>query len=52
MFELVVFAVGVVEAFIVVVRVDEDAVAVGEALPAVPAVETSGCEQKEQPGSG
>ena len=44
-FELVVVAVGVVGTVRVVVRVDEDAVTVGEAFPAVLAAETSNCEQ-------
>ena len=44
-------AVGVVGTVRVVVRVDEDAVAVGEALPAVSAAETSSCEQEEQSGN-
>ena len=44
-------AVGVVGTVRVVVRVDEDAVAVGEALPAVLAAETSSCEQEEQSGN-
>ncbi len=42
---LVVVTVGVVGAVRVVVWVDEDAVAVGEAFPAVLAAETSNCEQ-------
>ena len=44
-FELVVVVVGVVGTVRVVVRVDEDAVTVGEAFPAVLAAETSNCEQ-------
>ena len=44
-------AVGVVGTVRVVVRVDEDAVAVGEALPAVLAAETSSYEQEEQSGN-
>jgi hypothetical protein len=42
-----VVAVGVVGTVRVVVRVDEDAVAVGEALPAVLAAASSNCEQEE-----
>jgi hypothetical protein len=42
---LVVVTVGVVDTVRVVVRVDEDAVTVGEAFPAVLAAETSNCEQ-------
>ena len=38
-------AVGVVDTVRVVVRVDEDAVTVGEAFTAVLAAETSNCEQ-------
>ena len=44
-FELVVVVVWVVGTVRVVVRVDEDAVTVGEAFPAVLAAETSNCEQ-------
>ena len=44
-FELVVVVVWVVDTVRVVVRVDEDAVTVGEAFPAVLAAETSNCEQ-------
>ena len=40
-------AVWVVDTVRVVVRVDEDAVTVGEAFPAVLAAEASSCEQEE-----
>ena len=52
LFEFVVFAVRVVGAFVAVVFVDEDAVAVGETLLAVLAAATPKDEQKKQPGSG
>ena len=42
---MVVVVVWVVGTVRVVVRVDEDAVTVGEAFPAVLAAETSNCEQ-------
>ena len=49
-FEFVVFAVRVVGAVRVVVRVDENTVAVGETLLAVLAAATPRDEQKKQPG--
>ena len=49
-FELVVVAVWVVGAFVVVVFVDENTVAVGETLLAVLAAATPKGEQEKQPG--